>query len=321
MHAPEEEQTRGARTLSEMRTDDYHPRPCPMCNTIIPSFAIIAHIPRCYVTFCTQLGIEPLCTCKACNCRHAHPTTSTNSVTPPVPIKPTKSTPPTKQLDEGATPLNKRPKLSPHSTSPTNNQINHNYPALTLEAFKGARCMICTRTLAPSAVIYPYIHVGKFRVFMIHMKKHLTSDPDSDQIIRLLDQELAIVRKNDTALTFEYLRDSQDSEDQEETEEHENKEKEDEEENEEEEQTPTKKKKKASGKYSCAGWSVLQGHNKQRCTKKNDGMLWIYADAKSGSEQRLYFCKGTHLTRYLQEKDSQGISTAPTSKKTQTKRK
>lgn len=58
---------------------------CAMCNSNIPLFHLISHISRCYITFCKEAKIQPLCTCGTCNGDHAH--VETKRIAPSLPVE------------------------------------------------------------------------------------------------------------------------------------------------------------------------------------------------------------------------------------------
>ncbi len=46
---------------------------CTMCEEDISYAALIAHIPRCYRSYCIGVDIKPLCTCDGREGRQTHP--------------------------------------------------------------------------------------------------------------------------------------------------------------------------------------------------------------------------------------------------------
>jgi hypothetical protein len=127
---------------------------------------------------------------------------------------------------------------------------------------------------------------------MIHMKKHLTVPADVAMIVATIDKEVKWLREHgDKIVDDEWLSSSQGDKKEEEEEE---------------------------GKLfnkQCSGYKDL---NKGiRCSEKTDGWIWI--EMKNNTKK--YFCKGTHLTRYLQEGDSRGSQNKLTGKRNQKENK
>jgi hypothetical protein len=136
------------------------------------------------------------------------------------------------------------------------------------------------------------------------MKSHLSEKKDLCEIVRIIDQELKLIRtKGDHAMTMAYLVDSEEQEGDDEA---------------------------GKEQHPCSGYKSLdaKNKNKEKCTKMTDGYLWLAGNEpkpprqpkkkkkknqnentsalEQGSEEekvcggpKMFFCKASHLTRYL----------------------
>lgn len=138
---------------------------CPLCVKEFQQIALIAHNPRCYITFCKSLGIVPLCTCPSCEGVRAHPP----------PIGGVLESPPKKRVLE----VNEIEDDEPMSAA-----------VLSPDQKMGKICCLCG--VKRSAL--PVIHVGRYRKFTLCKKEHLTNDGSANELGTLLDKELAYLR-------------------------------------------------------------------------------------------------------------------------------
>ncbi len=136
---------------------------CPLCSKEFQQIAMIAHNPKCYITFCKSLGIAPLCTCPSCEGVRAHP----------LPTGGVFESPPKKRVLEVVDEIDDDNPLSP--------------TPLTPDQKMGKICCLCG--VKRSAL--PVIHVGRYRKFTLCKKEHLTTDASANDLGALLDKELA----------------------------------------------------------------------------------------------------------------------------------
>ena len=47
---------------------------CPICESDIVAFVLIAHVAKCLYDYCTQNNMPPICTCPLCKVTQTHPT-------------------------------------------------------------------------------------------------------------------------------------------------------------------------------------------------------------------------------------------------------
>jgi hypothetical protein len=235
---------------------------CPMCQKPINPMFIFSHIPTCYRNFCKLQNIEPLCTCDLCEAKHSH------HYDAPA-ILHAKKEPEEKR--EPPPLLNDRPLKQPKLEE----KAESKFPKLTLDAFVGKRCMVCTTKKSPSAMktVYPYLNVGQFISFMIHKKEHLAEPSTAEHIVAIVDQELTRIReKGDSALTGKISSSPEKKEEEEEEE---------------------------AERHPCCGYH--DEDKEVRCTETTDNKLWIET-----TEGKKYFCKAVHLVRYLRVGNARG---------------
>lgn len=136
---------------------------------------------------------------------------------------------------------------------------------LSTPQMHGRYCVLCPekRTTA-SVTTIPSIAIGLYRVFRICKKQHLTEKEDPDLLLKYIEQELKFIREKGDTKTNVLMTASDDEEEIEES----------------------------SGQI-CGGHCDVE-HKPKKCESATDNKLWI--EESSG---RRYFCKASHLLRYL----------------------
>ncbi|ELR15711.1 uncharacterized protein ACA1_378610 [Acanthamoeba castellanii str. Neff] len=135
---------------------------------------------------------------------------------------------------------------------------------------QGKLCVICNQTQSGTNLPYPHVQIGKFHSFMLCCKAHLISSINVKKFEELIDHELDNLKKNGDWMVDELVEGLQPEEE------------------EELEATPM-----------CHSVLNLRDSNALLtcCTNLMSQHLWIHHH--SNSNCILYFCKGSHLVRYL----------------------
>jgi len=255
------------RSGSDLIFNDYN---CPLCETLQPLRSQIIHIPICYRELCQKLGAQPMCTCDDCGGRRTHPYSGSPD-RPPVQtavprfvaqVTPNENSLPGKRRRiSGASSTVNLPKDSLTSSQSAGQAV----PAslLTPRQLTGKDCAICGNSKRPKNGL-PLIGIGQYRTLMLCVKSHLGEYETQAQVENLLDSELQRIEKYGDSKS-NVIQVGSDDEDV--------------------IQPPTN--------VTCEG--LLSLEDKTVCVTSCPGYLWIKKDASS----RAYFCKGSHLIRYM----------------------
>lgn len=245
---------------------------CPTCSTYQKTAYIVGHIPVCYHVFCTEeVKITPLCTCNVCKGLQTHPGDSF----------PSKQEGKRKQQEvedeeakEGEETENEKPQRKKSKTAVPTPTPTPKTPQLEIpqdpRVYSGQVCFACTTQRSKSALLLPYINIGRYRMLMLCKKEHL-----SDKTERAHTEELLKAIYEQAKQDGDHPKDtlelgSQEDEDKE-------------------------LEKEGEPRILCEGFLLLEPEP-ARCEEYVKDLPVSYTD----SEDKVHtFCKPTHCLRHI----------------------
>jgi len=208
---------------------------------------VMPHIPSCR-KWCIENNFRPLCTCDSCEGLQTHPPHDL----PLVATRKRSSGGGGDQLTSQASPVESMEEttLGTHARTQVRQLL-------------GQTCVICGAKKSPANITLPTIHVGRYRVLRVCVKKHLTKEAASRLLLeRVIDQELKEIEKNGDHMLDETTEGSQ------------------------EDRTEDGEKEL----QRCSGLKDLT--DETRCTTQTPPHLWVLQSSK-GKEVKKFFCKGS----------------------------
>jgi hypothetical protein len=209
---------------------------CVFCHQDLDRDLLYSHNPKCYHKWCKEkLQIDPICVCDDCKGMKVHTVLAKRSnAEPEAEISPTKVAKLAGKLNEA----------------------------------KGKVCYECGgKARASKTVGLEDIHLGKFRLYNLCKKEHVTNEEEAQKLAERLDEVLKEIKANGDSPTSSIRTSGEVEMDHEETE--------------------SCAGFKSDVNSDTANWTIECG---AACTK----LMWITDRGKSQ-----YFCKGSHLVRYF----------------------
>jgi hypothetical protein len=164
---------------------------CCLCNENIPSFTILAHIPRCYRQICEQLKIVPVCTCNLCKGERTHEGDILGGHCSSSGVAKRKS-------ESHSEKSNKRLDIEV--------EIAPQLGKIDTIRLQGKACIFCGTKKSASNAAFDYIHLGQYRKLMICKKSHLIEESKDNELSLtkfqvIIDEELALIKENGDSKT------------------------------------------------------------------------------------------------------------------------
>jgi hypothetical protein len=214
---------------------------------------------------CAELGALPLCTCNSCGGTKTHEGDHLGEVLNGE--SPAKTT--TTAMKGVKRPLVGRDNRAPskwvkEEVKKERVEKEGDLETLSMKKLTATECVLCPKHVNPKSVPVPLIHIGKYRTFEVHKKQHLTDSNDLARLHDFITRELEHVRQSGDQPPVISL----------------------------EESSQEKEGELLACDEICSGFTQLNPD--RRCIDSTDAMLWI-----ERGERKLFFCKATHLTRFL----------------------
>lgn len=180
---------------------------CPVCSDDVDVMWYLQHLPACYYDKVSQYQ-EPMCTCPKHKGRRAH-TSDVQQVL--LPSKKKKNEVKEEEDEEGTPPPSNKPSdkssttskssIKTDKTSSKENQLKNSTREdlnnLEPSQLAGKHCLLPHANYkSPSQQPFPLIHVGTNRQLMICAKGHLGVNEDVKAILKIVTEEVRIVRLN-----------------------------------------------------------------------------------------------------------------------------
>lgn len=235
---------------------------CPCCNLNISHLKTASHLPACVRKFCIEeMGVLPNCTCNACKGLKTHHGDSFVQTITPPSL-------PSSSSSSSTTSSIQTHRITIEEDVNSDSEIIGPEVGFSRYQAEGKKCIICDGTRTASQLNVPLVYIGKHRIFKICKKEHIVSKKELEKLVSIFAQEHMIIKKNgDKALNP--LRTSGEiiMEDN-------------------------------SIKQVCCGF--IDEECKKECKKEKDCYFSIY-EVDNSLKVKKYFCKSTHLVRYLTE--------------------
>jgi hypothetical protein len=165
---------------------------------------------------------------------------------------------------EDTTSVNSEASVSTTSERTLAGPSSHN-TSLEPDQYIGKQCLICKKSKKGKNAL-PFIRVGRYRKFLICMKKHMSTNGERERIIATIESEVNYLTANgDTKRNVVELGSD-----------------------EEDESSETK------AECHCSGLTKLTtAASQSKCNEPCDSLIWL-----EEGDSKVYFCKATHLVRY-----------------------